>query len=109
MQIRISENGITLYASASRGTIIVEMLILEWRHPVGPCQWKVDQFVLLPEARTRLSKRLTEVDPNPDAESERQVVIARALALLNWVETAPQSIPVTSLQPKSDVADQPTV
>jgi hypothetical protein len=107
MQIRIIENGVTLHAHASRGTIYLEKLILQWQHPIGPCEVKNEGNLALAEARTYLRKKAAEKDSNPRAEEQRQAVIARALALIDWVETAPQSIPVASLRPQHEISDQP--
>jgi hypothetical protein len=95
VQIKLTENGVTIHAHASRGTIYIEKLVLQWQHPIGPCEVKTEGNLALAEARTYLKKKAADKDSNPRAEEQRQTVIARAMMLIDWVETIPQSIPVS--------------
>jgi hypothetical protein len=96
MQIKIHENGVTIHAYSSNGTIYIEQLKLEWQDQLGPCELKIKGSLAITEARTYLTKRIAERDPDSSVEELRQSAIARALVLLDWLESAPQSVTATS-------------
>ena len=104
MQIKIYENGVTIHAYASNGTIYVEQLKLEWQHQLGPCELKIKGSLAIAEARNYLTKRIADKDPNSTVEELRQSAIARAMVLLDWVEIAPQSTPTTSARHHKHIA-----
>jgi hypothetical protein len=104
MQIKIHESGVTIHAYASNGMIYVEQLKLEWQHQLGPCELKIKGSLAITEARTYLTKRIADQDPDSSVEELRQSAIARALVLLDWLESTPQSTPATSARHHKHIA-----